>query len=279
MSSIADFVCSLQKQSIIEVKDTTELIEKTIKDTFNSIQHQLISNIKNTVQDELIKKLSNEDINDKPIIKIDLSKDPLVSKYLNKMLLKKDECFIKHITYSYQDNPFRDNFIIYTTYNNIYTLKYDYDHLSHNWYHKVVKLGKEIKLTRALISFVIPLFQFLRCDNLYYKHSTGDGIYHNRQTDELVKILTKDIPDTIYEFQEKYYANNKFGVYGSKFESIIDQFYKSEKELENKNIELEKAKEEITLLKEENKGLKKELEDCDQLRQCMANLKNTFITS
>ena len=96
---------------------------------------------------------------------------------------------------------------------------------------------------------------------------------------KIKKNFCEDIPNMIYEFQEKYYAHDKFGLYGSKFEEIINQFYKSEKEVENKNIELEKTKEEIMRLKEENEGLKKELEDCDQLRQCMANLKNTFMTS
>ena len=79
------------------------------------------------------------------------------------------------------------------------------------------------------------------------------------------------------EFINIYFLLTLF--FKKKFEEIINSYYELEKELKNKNLELKKSIEEISLLREEITGLKKELEDCDQLRHCLSNLKNTFITS
>ena len=284
MSSVKDFVSLLQDKSKIELKDTTDLIEKTIKNVFQNIQTELISNIKSNVQDELIKKLSNFETNEE-IEKIVISNDAVINKYL-KDICTNDEYIITYkeiSSYWYDQNNF-NNFIACTNYNNTYTLQITGPH--YNTHPKLFKQGKNIKITKSFIFLVKELWtQLYKIGSFVHRFNSGSGFgsydatSDNNKTFNTIGILMRDIPNIIYEIQEKYFAHNKYGVYGSKFEEIINQFHKTKKELENKNMEFEKQKEEILRLKEENSGLKKELEDCDQLKHCLANLRNTFITS
>lgn len=272
MATVKDFVKSLQNISKIEINDTTNYIEKTIKDTFASIETQLISKIKTDVQDELIKKLSGNDTEDSKIpICNTITKDSLINEYMNQ-LHNKDEVVIQYVEYVYSVQQYNYTlFIAYTNYNNIYKLNncipgHDYFRLE-NCFKK--QTNKNIKITKSLIFLINEIWKCIIGSsnlNIHEYCNAKDIQIANKISIEIQGYLTCNLPNMIYEFQKKYYANNKFSIHISKFEEIVNQYYKTKKELKMKNEELEKAKEEISKLKEENKKILNDLENTNQIK-------------
>lgn len=123
MISAESFINSLQDKTIIELDESTKLIENTIKTSFASIQEQLVEQIKNNVRDQLIKKIgSSDDLTDKQF-----QSSLKINNIEYKPSLKPDEYIIGGYQFKrYHANNYHDNNktyiydIIYTNYNTVH---------------------------------------------------------------------------------------------------------------------------------------------------------------
>ena len=257
MISREAFISSLQDKTVIEIDKTTKFIEDTIKHTFNSIQSQLIEKIKLDVKDELIKKIGSSDK------EIDASLKITNPPY--KPPLKPDEFVIGASGYSRYYNDRENQFhIVYTNHNNVYNSQ-------NSQYPKINT--KSIKLSKPLIIIVRNIFSGIGQLSAHIYRSNGYS--DNSVSDSAISFLTKILPDTIYQIQEKYFGDNNYGIYGCKFEEIIDDYHKLQKEMQIKNTALENSKKDLERLYSENDRLKKELEECAKLKEILIGLKNT----
>lgn len=128
-----------------------------------------------------------------------------------------------------------------------------------------------------MIIIVSKIFKSIEsfCDFYELSYFSGGRSCNYRMGEQAVKFLTHTLPEIIYEIQEKYYGDKNFGIYGCKFEEIIDDYHKLKKEIQIKNTTMDNAKREMERLYEENDRLKKELEECEQLKKMLMTLKNT----
>lgn len=264
MISAESFINLLQDKSIIELDETTKLIQDTIKTSFTSIQDQLVEKIKNNVRDQLIKKIgSSDDITD------DQFKRSLeIGHTVFEPMLKADEfiiggCNFRRNINNYGSYSSKNFSIVYTNYNNAYQ----------NRLTPVYKSNNKIKLSRPMIIIVNKIFKSIStfC-NFAIPNCNGRDETHG---DMVVSFLTKTLPEVVYEIQEKYYGDKKFGIYGCKFEEIIEDYHKLRKEMQIKSTALENAKKEMERLYDEVDRLNNELSKCDQLKKMLLTLKNT----
>lgn len=253
MSSILDLLTSFQDKSKIELNETTKLIETTIKNTFDSIQSQLMFAIKNSTRDELITKLSNQKDDDLEICKIELKKDAIINKYLNNKLFKKDEYLITYQEYCTGDSI---NFIAYSNYNIIYCPQWNCGSIKNI---TQLSYSTTVKLPNQIISLVKKLWT-----EVLKIHGLGGmfGNHNDARTQASIamyNVLCNVLPTIMYEFVQNFFGIDKFGVYG--IEELINQFNQMKKELDNKNIKLKNTQLEIIQVKDDNDKLKKELEE------------------
>lgn len=265
MISKKAFISSLQNKTIIELEESTKLIEDTITKSFNSIKDELISQIKSNVRDELIKKIgSSDDIDDNFKKTLLIGMESSIRSFKNGEFSIGFANFGRYAAYSYNGHRQVENHsITYTNYNNIYDTR--------NNGHKS---GKTIKLSKPLIILINNIFKSIgkMCKSGIQNR---DGDFDYGYGDTIIHFLSQALPNIIYEIQEKYYGDNNFGVYGCKFEEIIEDYHKLQKEMQIKNTSLENAKKDLERLYSENDRLKKELEECAKLKEILIGLKNT----
>lgn len=264
MISAESFINLLQDKTIIELDETTKLIQDTIKTSFTSIQDQLVEKIKNNVRDQLIDKIGSSD----NITDDQFKRSLEIGHTVFEPMLKADEfiigsCVFRRNIWNFSSCSTQYFSIIYTNYNDAYQ----------NRLTPVYKSNKKIKLSRPMIIMVSKIFKSIStfCNFVIPNGNGGDESYG----DQVVSFLTKTLPEIVYEIQEKYYGDKKFGIYGCKFEEIIEDYHKLTKEMQIKNTALENAKREMERLYGEVDRLNNELSECDQLKKMLLTLKNT----
>jgi hypothetical protein len=303
-----DFVSLLIDKSKIQINDTSIFIENKIKDTFDKIQTELLDKIKSDVQNELIKKFNNENIEDIENTKYVIKKTDVINSYLPYLKFKNDEYLIFYCEFNYcfwsHQQQIDKKFIAYTNYNNVFAPSYssyrDLSHYSHNdlrdsknsFY--IRHNGKTEEIKRSLSNLKIP-YSFLNFIKLFlsetyklipinFHHESGSSHdiyfrYSKTMNDYSKNVLdlTFSFSKLLYDVIEKYYTNKTYGMYGNKFEEIVKEFSDTKTKLEKREEELKISQDKIKEITENNNLLQKEAEDYSstkaELEKCKEELK------
>ena len=294
MENYNNFFSQLIDKSKFEINNTTDFIEKKIKDTFDLIQSELIDKIKSDVQNELIKKLNNENIDNKDNFKYEIKPSDVINSVLCDLDLKKDEYFIFYREYDYRPQNISykiiKKFIVYTNYNNVFANN------NHNFLQNITSIKKfesNLKIPYSFLNFISLLLNeiypkenmfFVHFDYLdpspYFKRPPNENdpmisfaITQNKNCTYIINLFFK-LAEHLAVMIKKYYADDKFGIYGNKFEEIVEEFSKTKTELEKLKNEFEILEKKNKELVENNIILQKELDDCSYLKKCLMILNN-----
>jgi hypothetical protein len=279
MSLTEKAISSLIDNSKIDVTNSCNIIQETIQKTFNSIQDDLITKIKSDIQNELIKKLSGENY-EEDVKKYEVNINTCHEIYKHKIKLEKDEYYIYYVEYNKEPDNLRmyhKHFIGFTNLNNMYYyyLNPHYNNITCNRDMKLENKGKHIRIPINIIEFLKKIMEkcfYVNCansnedskKNFLFQRFENNNSYDSRISYHFENFLLS-IPSIVYDFVEKYYADRHYGIYGNKFEYIVNDYNKMDEKIKKQEEINKKQKEEIIKIEEEKNRIKKEYDELKEI--------------